>query len=73
MHANQTGRLAALLLLTFFGLVVLFPAIADRLSQPVERFWAKLSNSAENMVNGGCFQTPRYQIAWNCLWLDGCG
>ena len=38
VHANQTGRLAALLLLTFFGLVVLFPAIADRLSQPVERF-----------------------------------
>jgi len=37
VQANQTGRLLALALLAVFGLALLFPALADRLSQPLVR------------------------------------
>ena len=34
IHANQVGRYAALVLLAAFGLTLLVPALADRLTRP---------------------------------------
>ena len=45
VHANQYGRDAALLLLALFGLGLLFPALADRVTQPLVAAGARLSRS----------------------------
>ncbi len=47
VQANQAGRWAAILLLGFFGLTLLFPAIADRAMQPLVRLGSRLSNRAD--------------------------
>lgn len=47
VQANQAGRWAAILLLGFFGLALLFPAIADRAMQPLVRLGSRLSNRAD--------------------------
>lgn len=47
VQANQTGRLLALVLLAVFGLGLLFPALADRLSQPLVRLGNRLSLRAD--------------------------
>jgi len=46
-HASQTGRWVALVLLACFGLALLFPALADRLSQPLVRLGNRLSRRAD--------------------------
>ena len=45
--ANQYGRWAALVLLAVFGLTLLVPALADRLTRPLVALGARLSESAE--------------------------
>src|SRR5580765_4168995 len=47
VNANQYGRLAALALLALFGVTLLFPALAARLTQPLVAFGARLSQSAD--------------------------
>lgn len=47
VQANQAGRWAAILLLGFFGLTLLFPAIADRAMQPLVRLGSRLSHRAD--------------------------
>src|SRR5229473_2625262 len=48
VEANQYGRDAAIVLLAVFGLALLFPALADRLAQPVVALGARLSATAEH-------------------------
>src|SRR5271170_2232007 len=45
--ANQYGRLAALALLALFGLALLFPDLADRLTRPVVALGDRLSRATE--------------------------
>src|SRR4029077_10291203 len=45
--ANQYGRIAALVLLAFFGITLLFPALANRLTQPLVALGSRLSESAQ--------------------------
>src|SRR3569623_1946621 len=45
--ANQYGRWAALALLAVFGLTLLAPSLADRLTRPLVALSARLSDSAE--------------------------
>jgi cytochrome c biogenesis protein CcdA/thiol-disulfide isomerase/thioredoxin len=45
VHANQAGRWIALGLLTVFGLALLFPAIAERLTTPLVALGNKLNNN----------------------------
>jgi cytochrome c biogenesis protein CcdA len=47
VEANQYGRAAALALLTLFGLTLLFPGLADRITQPLVALGARLSRSVE--------------------------
>lgn len=46
-RAHQFGRMAALLVLGTFGLALLFPAVADRLSQPLVRLGQHLSRRSD--------------------------
>src|SRR5580700_4659952 len=45
VRANQYGRDASLVVLAIFGLTLLWPALADRLSRPFVRLGSSLANS----------------------------
>src|ERR1700733_13777357 len=45
VEANQFGRGVALALLALFGLTLLFPSLADRVTQPLVALGARLSGS----------------------------
>ena len=47
VHANQYGRIAALLLLTLFGLTLISGALAERLSRPLVALGDRLSASGQ--------------------------
>jgi cytochrome c biogenesis protein CcdA/thiol-disulfide isomerase/thioredoxin len=51
--ANQYGRWAALVLLALFGVTLLVPAVADRLTRPLVALGARLSESAETDERAG--------------------
>jgi cytochrome c biogenesis protein CcdA/thiol-disulfide isomerase/thioredoxin len=46
VRANQYGRVAALVVLAVFGLTLLWPALADRLSRPFVQLGSRLSQPA---------------------------
>jgi cytochrome c biogenesis protein CcdA len=47
VQANEYGRYAALALLVVFGITLLFPALADRLTRPVVALGSHLSETAD--------------------------
>ena len=47
IRANQFGRIAALVLFGVFGLTLLFPSLAERLSRPLVQLGNRLSQNAE--------------------------
>src|SRR5580704_9502109 len=49
VQTNQYGRLAALVLLAFFGVTLLFPELAERFTRPLVAIGDRLSRS----VSGG--------------------
>jgi cytochrome c biogenesis protein CcdA/thiol-disulfide isomerase/thioredoxin len=53
VQANQYGRLAALALLALFGVTLVFPELADRLTRPLVAFGARLSQSADEQAQSG--------------------
>src|SRR5580692_2939795 len=53
VHTNQYGRIAAIVLLAMFGVTLLFPAIADRLTQPLVAAGAWLSDRAQSNGRSG--------------------
>jgi cytochrome c biogenesis protein CcdA/thiol-disulfide isomerase/thioredoxin len=53
VEANRYGRLAALVLLGLFGIVLLFPALSDRLTAPLVSLGARLSASADRSADAG--------------------
>jgi cytochrome c biogenesis protein CcdA/thiol-disulfide isomerase/thioredoxin len=46
VQANSYGRIAALLILAAFGLLLLFPSLADRATRPLVQLGSRLSQSA---------------------------
>src|ERR1700692_2494078 len=53
VEANQYGRIAAIVLLAFFGVTLLFPELADRLTRPLVSIGARLSQSAADGARSG--------------------
>jgi cytochrome c biogenesis protein CcdA/thiol-disulfide isomerase/thioredoxin len=53
VQANDYGRLAALILLALFGVTLLFPALSDRMTQPLVALGARLSRSADESTGAG--------------------
>jgi cytochrome c biogenesis protein CcdA/thiol-disulfide isomerase/thioredoxin len=47
VEANQYGRIAALVLLAAFGIILLFPSLSDYLTRPLVSLGAHLSQSAD--------------------------
>jgi cytochrome c biogenesis protein CcdA/thiol-disulfide isomerase/thioredoxin len=47
VQANQFGRIAALVLLAFFGVTLLIPSMAEYMSRPLVGLGNRLSNSAQ--------------------------
>jgi len=47
VHVNQYGRWLALALMAFFGLTLLIPALADRLTRPLVALGGRLSEKAD--------------------------
>ena len=50
--ANQYARFAAIALLALFGVALLFPSLAERITAPLVTLGAKLSDSASDANNG---------------------
>jgi cytochrome c biogenesis protein CcdA/thiol-disulfide isomerase/thioredoxin len=53
VQANQAGRIAALLLLAFFGITLLFPSLAEHVTRPLVGLGDRLSNRAQTSTTGG--------------------
>src|SRR3569623_278540 len=69
--ANEYGRIAALVLLALFGIALLFPAIADRATQPLVALGGRLSQSANS--SGGFLPSLLLGVATGLLWAPCAG
>ena len=73
VHANQYGRIAAMVLLTLFGLTLLVPAIADRLTRPLVALGSRLSNTANTAEGGSIGASLLLGVATGLLWAPCAG
>ncbi|MGQ0661900.1 cytochrome c biogenesis protein DipZ [Sphingosinicella sp.] len=73
VQANQAGRWAAMILLAFFGLTLLFPALADRAMQPLVRLGGRLSERAEGEERDSITGSLLLGIATGLLWAPCAG
>ena len=69
VHANQYGRIAALVLLAFFGVTLLSRALADKLTRPLVALGDRLSQGAGSGI-GASFVLG---IATGLLWAPCAG
>jgi cytochrome c biogenesis protein CcdA/thiol-disulfide isomerase/thioredoxin len=53
VQANEYGRIAALALLALFGVTLLLPSLAERLTRPLVAVGARLSSSADRHAGSG--------------------
>ena len=72
VHANQWGRIAALLLLGLFGLTLLLPQLADHLTRPLVALGSRLSNQAAP-GSGHAGSSFLLGIATGLLWAPCAG
>nr|WP_294518309.1 redoxin family protein [uncultured Rhodopila sp.] len=76
VEANTYGRLAALALLALFGVTLLFPALADRMTRPLVALGARLSQSAdgqERAGGGAILPSLLLGVATGLLWAPCAG
>jgi cytochrome c biogenesis protein CcdA/thiol-disulfide isomerase/thioredoxin len=75
VQANQYGRFAALALLALFGVTLLFPELADRLTRPLVAIGARLSQSADDQAQTGSSFASSFLlgIATGLLWAPCAG
>ena len=52
IHANQYGRITAMILLALFGVTLLLPSLAERLTRPLVALGSRLSNQAQDAPGG---------------------
>ncbi|HEY0232525.1 MAG TPA: cytochrome c biogenesis protein DipZ [Dokdonella sp.] len=75
VHANQYGRIAALVVLAFFGLTLLVPRLADALARPLVALGARLTRSADGDGSGAGSPVSSFVlgIATGLLWAPCAG
>ncbi len=74
VQANEYGRYAAIVLLAAFGLILLFPALADMATRPLVQLGARLSETAQQREGGGSVWTSvLLGIATGLLWAPCAG
>jgi cytochrome c biogenesis protein CcdA/thiol-disulfide isomerase/thioredoxin len=73
--ANQYGRAVALTLLAVFGLMLLFPGLADRMARPFVALGARLSDSAgqESSAQRSLLPSLLLGVATGFLWAPCAG
>jgi cytochrome c biogenesis protein CcdA/thiol-disulfide isomerase/thioredoxin len=71
VHANQWGRIVAMVLLALFGLTLLLPSLADRLTRPLVALGSRLSNDAA--ATGGAGSSLLLGVATGLLWAPCAG
>ena len=72
VQANQYGRWVALVLMAFFGLTLLLPHLADRLTKPLVALGDKLSNKAYG-ESSGARSSLLLGVATGLLWAPCAG
>jgi cytochrome c biogenesis protein CcdA/thiol-disulfide isomerase/thioredoxin len=73
VQANQYGRWAALVLMAFFGLTLMLPHLADRLTKPLVALGDKLSNKAADGERSGARSSFLLGVATGLLWAPCAG
>src|SRR5471030_832715 len=73
VHANSYGRIAAMVLLTLFGLTLLLPQLADRLTRPLVALGSRLSNQANEAERGSIGASLLLGVATGLLWAPFAG
>ena len=72
VHANQAGRIAALILLALFGLTLLLPSLAEHLTRPLVALGDRLSNKAQG-EGAGIGASLLLGVATGLLWAPCAG
>lgn len=75
VHANQYGRIAAMILLALFGIALIVPSIAERFTRPIVAFGSRLSQKSDNERGAGALVTSSFilGIAVGLLWAPCAG
>ncbi|NGZ85694.1 cytochrome c biogenesis protein DipZ [Duganella aceris] len=75
VQANQYGRWLALALMAFFGVTLMLPHLADRLTKPLVALGDKLSNKAQsdNGAGSGARSSFLLGVATGLLWAPCAG
>src|SRR5580693_8290404 len=77
VRANRYGRVVSLVVLAIFGLTLLWPALADRLSRPFVRLGSRLSqpsgSDSGSDPNPGPFRSLLLGVATGLLWAPCAG
>ena len=75
VQANHYGRFAAIALLAVFGVTLLFPNLATRLTRPLVSVGSRLSQSASDGTRAGSSVGPSFLlgIATGLLWAPCAG
>ncbi|HET6606423.1 MAG TPA: cytochrome c biogenesis protein DipZ [Rhodopila sp.] len=71
--ANEYGRIAAIVLLAFFGVTLLFPSLSDHLTRPLVALGARMSQSADQAEGGGVIPSLILGVATGLLWAPCAG
>ncbi|HTR88471.1 MAG TPA: cytochrome c biogenesis protein DipZ [Reyranella sp.] len=72
-HANEAGRWIAIAVLAVFGVTLLFPSVADRLTRPLVAAGARLSESAGGVDQRSALPSFLLGIATGLLWAPCAG
>ena len=74
VQANQYGRIAAMVLLAVFGLLLLWPSLADHVTQPLVALGNRLSQSADaGGERGSVIGSAVLGVAVGFLWAPCAG
>jgi cytochrome c biogenesis protein CcdA/thiol-disulfide isomerase/thioredoxin len=73
VRANQYGRAASLIVLAIFGLTLLWPALADRLSRPFVQLGSRLSQPSASGSETGALRSLLLGVATGLLWAPCAG
>jgi len=74
VEANRWGRIAAMVLLAIFGVTLLFPQLAARLTRPLVDLGARLSQSADGTPGSGTLGSSLLLgVATGLLWAPCAG
>lgn len=73
VSANQWGRVLAMMLLVFFGLTLLWPGLADRLSRPLVQLGGRLAGSSDTTATPSVGRALLLGVATGLLWAPCAG